>query len=142
MHKDPAARSAWRKKNYRANRERLLTQNRAWRLANKARAEAFDRGSELRKWGMRAEGYERMLYAQDCACAICGATTPGGGRRHFSIDHCHKTGSIRGLLCGRCNTGLGMFRDNPAALRKAAEYLTAYPESTPSPFSIELASTR
>lgn len=50
-------------------------------------------------------------------CLICGSVD----RLH--IDHCHTTGKVRGLLCGTCNAGLGMFKDSPLLLKRAAEYL-------------------
>jgi len=54
-------------------------------------------------------------------CDICGSQ-PKESKRH-SIDHCHITGVIRGLLCDDCNIGLGKFKDNPTLLEKAKEYL-------------------
>ena len=59
-----------------------------------------------------------MMVEQNACCAIC---------KEFMqsphIDHCHKTGKVRGLLCQTCNSGLGMFHDQPDQLRAAAEYL-------------------
>lgn len=54
-------------------------------------------------------------------CAICGCA-PKLHKRH-SIDHCHISGKIRGLLCDECNTGLGKFKDNQILLKKAIDYL-------------------
>lgn len=65
-------------------------------------------------------------------CAICGSTetvTRSGRVRRPSIDHCHRTGVIRGVLCSGCNSGLGLFNDDPARLRAAAEYLERYATS-------------
>jgi len=63
--------------------------------------------------------YEEMLRAQDGVCAICRQTPP----YPLYIDHCHRTGRVRGLLCAPCNTGLGMFRDSPERAMRAAAYL-------------------
>ena len=65
--------------------------------------------------------YAELFERQDGGCAICGTSPKVGGRR-LHVDHCHKTGVIRGLLCWRCNTGLERFRDNPDTLIQAAAY--------------------
>jgi len=54
-------------------------------------------------------------------CAICHSAP----RARLHIDHNHKTGKYRGLLCDNCNLGLGHFKDSPALLAKAIEYLRA-----------------
>ncbi|MFE7744402.1 endonuclease VII domain-containing protein [Nocardia sp. NPDC057455] len=54
-------------------------------------------------------------------CEICGG--PPNGRGGLHVDHCHTTGKIRGLLCNSCNVSIGHFRDDPAILRRAADYL-------------------
>lgn len=69
--------------------------------------------------GISQEQYDTMLEAQDHLCFIC--RIDDGKRLH--IDHCHNTGIIRGLLCTRCNQGIGCLRDSPDNLRKAIEYL-------------------
>jgi hypothetical protein len=58
----------------------------------------------------------------DGVCEICGGP-PTGRTKRLSIDHDHATGAFRGMLCGHCNTGLGMFKDNPILLEKAIYYL-------------------
>lgn len=55
-------------------------------------------------------------------CMICGETTDPNGKS-LTIDHCHRTGRIRGSLCSSCNMGLGKFGDSPELLRNAAAYL-------------------
>jgi hypothetical protein len=61
-----------------------------------------------------------MSERQKNVCAICGLKCVTKPR--LSVDHCHSTGRIRGLLCGVCNTGFGMFKNSPELLRKAALY--------------------
>jgi hypothetical protein len=63
-----------------------------------------------RTYGITVEQYNIMLEAQDYVCAICGTDKPGGSGR-FHIDHCHSTGKVRGLLCIRCNTKVGVIED-------------------------------
>ena len=65
-------------------------------------------------------GYERQLAKQGGGCALCGQ--PPKVRR-LNVDHHHGSGEVRGLLCARCNRGLGWFRDDPARLYRAAAYL-------------------
>lgn len=72
--------------------------------------------------------YRTLFMRQGGKCAICKVAPPGGVFREnekatLCVDHDHATGEVRGLLCGQCNTGLGMFRDNPANLQRAIEYL-------------------
>jgi hypothetical protein len=62
-----------------------------------------------------------MLAAQEGRCAICRREQPDGRALH--VDHCHASGRIRGLLCEACNIGLGLYRDDPAVLRRAAGYI-------------------
>jgi len=67
-----------------------------------------------------------MLAAQQGRCAICGDPPDPDGVRAASrlhADHDHTTGMVRELLCVRCNSGVGLFRDDPALLRVAAAYI-------------------
>ncbi|MFD5069164.1 endonuclease VII domain-containing protein [Streptomyces sp. NPDC058369] len=71
-------------------------------------------------YGLKPGEYDYLFQAQDGRCAICGGTR----RQRLSVDHCHKTGRVRGLLCRMCNGRLlTAARDNPETLRKAASYL-------------------
>jgi len=75
------------------------------------------------------ESYEIMLSNQKNKCAICGqeeirvARCGGANKTRLCIDHNHKTGEVRALLCHDCNTGIGKFKDFPELLLKAADYL-------------------
>lgn len=73
----------------------------------------------VQKYKLSVGEFEAMRQAQDGKCAICGEPSP----HVLMIDHCHRTGRVRGLLCRACNFGLGWFRDDPERLRKAAAYL-------------------
>jgi len=68
---------------------------------------------------MTPEKYDRMLVRQRGACRICRRET----RKVLCVDHRHATGWVRGLLCFKCNFGLGYFDDNPVRLVRAAAYL-------------------
>ena len=78
-----------------------------------------------RQYGITLAEYEQMLRDQDNKCAICGNEDEVEGRR-LAIDHCHDSGNVRGLLCGKCNRGLGLFYDNQELLGNAISYLTKY----------------
>jgi hypothetical protein len=74
------------------------------------------------RYGLTLDEAEAML--TDARCAICGTTDFSAFRTgRADIDHDHKTGHVRGVLCNHCNTGLGLMKDDPALLRKAAAYL-------------------
>jgi hypothetical protein len=62
-----------------------------------------------------------MLMCQNCGCAICSEKAPE--HKSLCVDHNHKTGKIRGLLCGNCNLMIGLVKDNPTILRHAITYL-------------------
>lgn len=89
-----------------------------WDKAN--RTYEFNRNANLKKnFGLTIEDYQSMLDSQGGVCKICGKKTD----KPLFVDHCHHTNKIRGLLCTHCNTGIGMFFDNPELLRAAIEYL-------------------
>ena len=75
------------------------------------------------KFGLTPDEYDRILDAQDGACALCEcAPTPGIS---LHVDHDHGTGEVRGLLCVRCNNALGLLREDPDLLKRAARYVMA-----------------
>lgn len=73
-----------------------------------------------RRYGITAAEADLMLERQGGLCAICGAAPAA------HVDHDHETGAVRSLLCFNCNGGLGQFRDDPAVLRAAADYVEAH----------------
>lgn len=72
-------------------------------------------------FGITMDDYDLLLVKQNGSCAIC-KTEPTD--KHLSVDHCHITGKVRGLLCNRCNLGLGYFKDDHELLKIATDYLT------------------
>jgi len=76
-----------------------------------------------RNYGITLEEYGNMLRAQGGRCAICRSRKAGGKGRWMFVDHNHKTGKVRKLLCLRCNAMLGSADDSPERLEKAAAYL-------------------
>ena len=75
------------------------------------------------RYGITLEDYALMLAEQGGVCAICG--TPPSEARVLDVDHCHESGTVRGLLCRSCNLCLGRMSDDPDLLRRAADYLEA-----------------
>lgn len=76
----------------------------------------------LRKYGISDPEYQKMIETQQGLCAIC-HTRPG-----TAIDHCHRTGKVRALLCVGCNAGMGHFQENLEWMKSAIEYLKQYNE--------------
>lgn len=74
-----------------------------------------------RAYGLAPGQFERLLETQQGRCAICKTAEPGG--KGFHVDHCHSTGVIRGILCTRCNVGIGSLRHDPEILAAAIYYL-------------------
>ena len=80
-----------------------------------------------RLYGITTVDYENMLEAQGGRCAICGTDQPGGRQNnYFAVDHCHKTDTVRGLLCMSCNIMLGQSDDNINTLNNAITYLNEH----------------
>ncbi len=70
--------------------------------------------------------YETLLSHQGGCCAICGSSDSHGKSGHFVVDHDHRTGVIRALLCNKCNPALGLMDDDPERLEAAARYLRRF----------------
>lgn len=100
---------------------------RVQRVYRAVRQEAF-RGYDLKRhYGLSREEYTSLAEKQGHKCAICQqpeGTVIRGKKISLAVDHCHEKGHVRGLLCVPCNRGIGLFRDSPELLRKAAEYLS------------------
>lgn len=75
-----------------------------------------------KKYGITADDYDTMEAAQGGKCAICGGNQTKR-YKNFSVDHCHITGKVRGLLCSPCNKALGSFKDDVDILKTAINYL-------------------
>jgi hypothetical protein len=72
----------------------------------------------LARYGITPEQWQRMYDEQNGCCGLCGDKP-----EKLVTDHCHENGHVRRLLCRDCNTGLGMFRDDPERLKRAIAYL-------------------
>ncbi len=73
--------------------------------------------------------YNQMVTNQNNKCNICNKINESGPwNNKLVVDHCHKTGKIRALLCDKCNKGLGQFNDNVEVMKKAILYLLKFKE--------------
>ncbi len=93
--------------------------SKAWSRANPEK-----RRSIMRKYiyGISEKEYQKLFKQQKGVCKICKRRDS----RRLGVDHSHKTGKIRGLLCQKCNAGLGMFLDSVRTLKSAIKYLGGY----------------
>lgn len=74
-------------------------------------------------YGISELGYQTLFTDQEGRCAICGVHQSRIPRR-LHVDHDHRTGKVRGLLCGKCNSGIGLLKDEVSILQAAIQYLT------------------
>lgn len=82
------------------------------------------------KYGVTLADYNRLLSEQNNCCAICGISFEDSlktFKKRLSVDHCHNSSAVRGLLCHLCNVGLGSFKDNEKLLFAALQYLQKGP---------------
>ena len=126
-------------------REQLNAAQQRWRSKNPGRAAAIARASRARnigkrrancrKWhlkvnyGLTPEQYAAMLLEQNGVCAVCRQPETGirrGELKSLDVDHDHKTGAVRKLLCSGCNSALGILREDPLRIRALADYIERY----------------
>lgn len=94
--------------------------NKAWREANPDKAKKSQQATRRKlEYGITQEDFDRILVAQNSLCPLCNMEV--GQSSH--VDHDHKTGKVRGILCSTCNTGLGMFKDDINIFKNAIKYL-------------------
>jgi hypothetical protein len=109
-------RAAQERRRYERDRDAILAKAKA----DPTRRERARWRAIERKYGLTRHAYELLYVAQKGCCAICDIRTD-----RLKVDHDHATGGVRGLLCERCNLGLGDFFDDAATCRAAAAYLLA-----------------
>ena len=116
---------AGRKTIYHTEEEKRVANNarsKKWRDNNMEQYKSITKNQRLKQYGITLDDYNIMLFEQDGCCKIC-------NRHHtsfknpLSVDHCHSTLKVRGLLCHSCNTILGHSRDDINILKSAINYL-------------------
>jgi len=115
---------AQRREWIRAHPQEHTSRSRAWQKAN---PDKMLNMKLKRVYGITLEDFQNMLRQQGGVCAICQQECDK--RPRLSVDHCHKTGRVRGLLCHGCNTALGYMRDDPERLHRAITYLKPQEDS-------------
>jgi len=107
-----------------------------WYRDNPERVSANRRKANLAKYyGLTVADYNALLRQQGGVCAVCGKDEPNahgrtGKQFRLSVDHCHATGAVRGLLCQKCNRAIGLLGDDPVLMRKAISYLLRHRQNT------------
>ena len=105
----------YNREHYRLNRSAYIR-----RSAAQKKAPHYLDSRLKREYGICSKEYDRLLKAQSGCCGICGQPD---SRRALSVDHCHSTGAVRGLLCSKCNRSIGLLGDTVESLEKALKYL-------------------
>lgn len=122
LHRAEIAERARIKRNDPIQRDIMNARSKAWIEKNRDKYLLSKKKSVLKhKYGMSLEEYDTLLIKQESKCAIC-----GDKEKLLAIDHCHKTGKIRGLLCHLCNRAIGMMKDDTLILERAITYLKKY----------------
>jgi len=128
----PDKTKAWSKENFywkssRESSEDRKEYAREWHKKSRAADPDYYANADLKKlYGVTLDWYNQKLKEQDGVCAICKEPETAvirGKTISMAVDHCHNTGAARGLLCTKCNQGLGMFRDKIDILESAVRYL-------------------
>lgn len=130
----PDSTQPWGKDNFYWKEKRVSSENRKeymreWHCKSRLANADYYMDSDLRKkYGITLEWYREQLSKQSNVCAICKQPEKAvirGKVISMPVDHCHKTGKPRGLLCTKCNRGLGLFSDNVDVLKAAIQYLNS-----------------
>lgn len=113
------------------DRQKTAIVTKLWRAHNKEKHDKQHKSHSLQKtYGISIDNYNEMLRAQNSVCAVCAEPSTimrKDGRIHgLCVDHNHKTGMIRGLLCHTCNTLLGHIESNPKRVKLLESYLESH----------------
>ena len=111
----------------RRNKERLSERNKKRYAKNNGKVAARKRNL-VKRFGITWGDYRNMWCQQGGCCAVCGRHQKDLSKA-LAVDHNHQTTKVRGLLCGDCNTGIGLLNDDSTLLRQAADYLDKWKEA-------------
>jgi hypothetical protein len=103
-------------------REKISKQGKKYREENKEKVKQAGRSQHLKhKYNLTLQDYEAMYKQQKGLCAICGTH-----QEKLHVDHNHKSGEVRSLLCGNCNRAIGIMDEDISIIQKAANYLRSF----------------
>ena len=77
----------------------------------------------LQEYNLTQKSYDKLLLEQNYQCKICFSKFMDNKRKSLCVDHNHKTGEVRGLLCGTCNIVLGLVKEDQVRLLRSIQYL-------------------
>jgi len=122
-----AVAKAWRD----ANPERHKANVIAWQAANPEKVKVYVKTGKVRKYGLTLEQFDEFIRACGGRCPLCNVEFVASSRSRecACIDHCHKSGKVRGVICKRCNIGIGHARENPEILKAWLSYITSHASS-------------
>ena len=151
---NPSEYEASRKSHYERNKARYIANTKAWRatktkeeLADMARRSMANKKLDpvkyarhvqlhrLSRYKMSIGQFSEMLARQGGACAACNDSV-GLGKRGICVDHDHKTGRVRGLLCGHCNRAIGHMRDDASIAASIVRYLLSHKADAGSDYAV------
>lgn len=133
--------SAERKAERASNRAKLDAAKRKWEQENpdivsaqRARGRIRKMNAQLNRelrfhYAITRDNFEAAMTAQGGVCMICGEHVTTSRVKRLVVDHCHISGALRGLLCHRCNCGLGYFKDDIERVKLAARYLELFAQA-------------
>ncbi len=120
--------NGYQKKYYDKNRELIREKARKYTKENPAKYYQSTFKSELKNnYRLTVKEFDEMVKRQDGKCGICGGY-PGSRTKRLCVDHDHKTNKVRGLLCKKCNSALGLLGNNIYIVNSALDYLKKWEE--------------
>ena len=124
-YKDREVKKAWNRKWYAKHSKEEYVRTQIWRKQNPVWVKEYqDKWALKRRYGLTPEEFGSMWQRQKGLCAICGKVLKRGTGGH-AVDHNHKTGKVRGLLCAGCNKAVGVLEDSELK-EKAESYLAQF----------------
>ncbi len=121
-HQNPSPKIEYAKDYSQQNPEKRKKYSKTWKERHPEKRKIYTRNSRIRAYGIEPEIYYKMLDQQGNRCAICKSKST---KRAMNIDHDHKTGKVRGLLCDSCNLSLGHL-ERESFVEKSMQYLSKY----------------